>query len=459
MKTISRKHFIKNTVAASVALSLPTFLQACDDDSVSIIDDVEKSKAPIIVIGAGVAGLATAKRLMARGFTNIIVLEAQNRIGGRIFTDHSLGFPVDMGASWIHGPSNKNPITGIASEAKASTFITDDESLLVYDVNGKAISDSKMDDYYSNYSNLLKKIASNSSNSKSVKTVLQEVDKTTLDDLIMQYQFSAYMEFDSGGDIANLSSASWDNDENFSGADVVLPNGYDEVVNHLAKNIIIEKETIVQSIDYQGTELVLKTNKGDKKAKYVVCTLPLGVLKSGKISFSPALPNPITNAIANLKVGTINKVALVWDTCFWDKNVQYIGYTSQEKGAYSYFMNVKKFLPNLNMLMTFGFGNYGESVENQTDTEIKNNIMSILKKIYGSTIPQPKQILVSRWGKDEFAKGSYSYFNVGASDSDFKAFETVVDGKLFFAGEHSNLEYRGTVHGAYLSGLRAADAL
>ena len=456
--TISRKQFIKNSLSAAAALTVPTWLSACDD-SAQIVDDELKAKSPIVVIGAGMAGLSAAKRLAERGFINVTVLEARDRIGGRIFTERSLGLPVDMGASWIHGPSGSNPITPIAKAANATTFITDNESLVVYDENGKAISATIMNDYYTQYNALLKKIKTKSATIKSVKSAIQEIDNQLLNDLKMQYQLSAYMEFDAGGDISELSSADWDGDEAFSGADVLFPNGYDEVVNHLAKGLTIEKNTIVQSIDYQGIDIVLKTNKGDKKAKYVVCTLPLGVLQSGAVSFTPALPSSIATAIKNLKIGNVNKVAFLFDTCFWDKNVQYVGYTSKEKGAYSYIMNVKKFLPNTNMLMSFGFGNYGKSIDNQSVTQIANDFMAVLKKIYGNSIPNPTKVLASKWGQEEFSKGSYSFANAGSTKNDFSAFKTAVDSKLFFAGEHSSLEYRGTVHGAYLSGIAAADAV
>jgi monoamine oxidase len=455
---ISRKIFLKTIATASLGISLPTWLTACDDNTPINVEE-DKAKSPVLIIGAGIAGLATAARLKARGFTNIRIIEARNRLGGRVFTDRSLKIPVDMGASWIHGPDGKNPITPIAKAANATTFVTDDESLLVYDLNGKVIPDSVIDKSYTDYNSLLTKIKSKSSSSKSVKAAIQEVDNQLLSDLTMQYQLSSYMEFDAGGDISELSSLDWDSDENFSGADVLFPNGYDAVVEYLAKDFTIEKETIVQSIDYQGTNVVVQTNKGVKTAKYVVCTVPLGVLKSGNIAFTPSLPNPITSAINKLKMGNVNKVALLFDTCFWDKDLQYVGFTSQEKGAYSYLLNVKKFLPNVNMLMTFGFGNYGKTMESQTDTQIKNDIMAMLKKIYGNAIPAPTQVLISRWGKDEFSQGSYSFANVGATNSDFQAFETPVNNTLFFAGEHTNAAYRGTVHGAYLSGVRAADAI
>jgi monoamine oxidase len=317
-----------------------------------------------------------------------------------------------------------------------------------------------MDKYYSDYTSLLKKINSKSNASKSIKTVIQEIDKQLLIDLKMQYQLSSYMEFDTGGDIADLSSTNWESDENFAGEDVLFPNGYDEIVNFLAKNQKIELNTIVEKIDYTGTEIKITTNNGMKTAQKIICTIPLGVLQSGKVNFTPILPNTFSDAIARLKMGNVNKIALLFDQCFWDKDVQYVGYTSQEKGAFSYILNVKKFLPNVNMLMSFGFGNFGKTIDNQSVVKTKDDFLTVLKKIYGEkNVPNPSQVLVSQWGNEEFSKGSYSFANVGSSDEDFLAFEKDLDKKIFFAGEHTSRDYRGTVHGAFLSGEKAVETL
>lgn len=82
--------------------------------------------------------------------------------------------------------------------------------------------------------------------------------------------------------------------------------------------------------------------------------------------------------------------------------------------------------------------------------------MSHLKSIYGKNIPNPSQMLRTKWGSNEFTFGSYSFATNGTRSADFEAFEGGVDNKLFFAGEHTSRDYRGTVHGAYLSGIREA---
>ena len=104
--------------------------------------------------------------------------------------------------------------------------------------------------------------------------------------------------------------------------------------------------------------------------------------------------------------------------------------------------------------MTIGLGDNGLAMENQTDAQITNDIMEILRKIYGNDIPNPTEVLISRWTQDPFARGSYSFAGLGSLPEDFEAFEVPLNNRVFFAGEHTIHDYRGTVHGAYLSGIR-----
>ena len=122
-------------------------------------------------------------------------------------------------------------------------------------------------------------------------------------------------------------------------------------------------------------------------------------------------------------------------------------------------MNVKKFLPSTNGLMTFAFGNYATITETMSEAQIIAEIMTHLKLIYGNSIPNPKNMLRTKWGQNINSFGAYSYATNGTSSADFDAMELEINDKLFFAGEHTEIDYRGTVHGAYLSGIREADKI
>ncbi|TAG94524.1 MAG: FAD-dependent oxidoreductase [Bacteroidetes bacterium] len=447
---MNRKEFLeKLTLAFSASIFSSSSLFSMDTDKFT------DKESEIIVIGAGIAGLACAKLLTQNGY-KVIILEGRNRIGGRIWTDRTTGVPLDMGASWIHGPKGNNPITPIAEKIKAEMYCTKDDNLVVYAENGQIIPDEKMDKYYNQYNQIIKKAKQNGNSAKSLAEAIKSVNPSVFDDIIMQYQFSAYTEFDYGGALELMSSKYYDEDERFAGKDVLFPNGYDAIPNHLAKDLDIRLNQIVNQIDYNQENIKITTTKDTFKAKYVVVTVPLGVLKKNTINFLPALPLEKQKIIKRLPMGTVNKVFLEFSECFWDEKIQYFGYAGKIKGQYNYFLNAKKFVPNKNILLTFGFGSYGLTMEKQTDAQIQNDIMIILKKIYGNKIPNPQKIKVSRWNNDVFSYGAYSFAGVNCDNDDFDNLGKSVAQKLFFAGEHTHTQYRGTVHGAYLSGVRVA---
>jgi len=202
----------------------------------------------------------------------------------------------------------------------------------------------------------------------------------------------------------------------------------------------------------------VKSEYQNYKADAAVVTVPLGVLKKEKIEFNPKLPTDKKDAIARLKMGTVNKFVLEWDCAFWDTEIQYIGFTDDIKGKFNYFMNCKRFMNN-NVLMTFSFGDYSVEIENIPDSVIQNEIMENLYSIYGNSIPKPIAFKRTKWNSNEYTYGSYSYASKNSLKNDFEILSKSVDKKLYFAGEHTSQDYRGTVHGAYLSGIREAEKI
>jgi monoamine oxidase len=270
---------------------------------------------------------------------------------------------------------------------------------------------------------------------------------------------SAYLEFDTGGDISKLSSKYFYDDEAFSGKDVIVTNGYDKVANLLGQGLDIRLNSRVTEINYNATKSLVKVNENSIEADYVIVSVPLGVLKNNSISFQPSLPASKLSAIHNIQMGNVNKFLFIWDTPFWDTNIQYIGYTPDTKGKFNYFMNMMKFLPTINGLMTFAFGDYATITENMSDAQIISEVMAQLKTIYGNSIPNPTNMLRTKWGQNINTFGAYSFATNGTTSADFETMATEINNKLFFAGEHTERDYRGTVHGAYLSGIREADKI
>jgi monoamine oxidase len=449
---MDRRKFLKGTLAGiPIVLLAPSLLMSCKDD-----EPVEPNGKTVIVIGAGISGLAAANKLKQQGFT-VIVVESQEKVGGRLRTDRSLGVAFDEGASWIHGP-NGNPITDLASQAGANTYFTDDDNVEVYNTSGNMYTDNDLTNAENDFEDALEDVINSGSDNQDFETVFNSLFPTQASDKLWKFMLSAYLEFSIGGDISKMSSKYFDDDEVFNGDDRIITNGYDLIAEHLAEGLTIHLNKRVSSIDYSGDKVVVAANGTIFEGEHAVVSVPLGVLKNNAISFSPSLPSTIATAITKTNMGNVNKFLLVWDTPFWDTNLQYIGYTPDAKGKFNYFLNVNKFA-SANALMTFAFGDYATTTESLSDAQIIDEIMDHLKVIYGNSIPNPTSMLRTKWGENINAFGAYSYATNGTTSDDFNTLGSSINDKLFFAGEHTNKEYRGTVHGAYLSGIREADKI
>lgn len=449
---MQRRKFIKDTITGlPIVIITPSLLSSCNNEG----DGQKTNSKTVIVVGAGISGLAAAKKLKENGF-NVIVLEAQSKVGGRLKTIRSLGVAFDEGASWIHGTAG-NPITSLAQQAGMNTAFTDDESILAYDIGGVLHSDSNFSDTEDKFYTVLETLKNNGSSTKSFETVFNELYPTFCNDRLWKFFLSTYLTFDTG-DLNMLSSLLYNEGEEFGGEERISVNGYDTIPSYLAIGLNVQLNQKVTKIDYSNTKILVSHNGTVTEADYVLVTVPLGVLKANKIDFVPSLPNTKQNAIQKVGVNCVNKFLLTWETAFWDDE-QYICYTPDIKDKFNYFVNVKKYQPTVNALMTFAYADKARQTENMTDQQIIEEIMTHLRDIYGNNIPYPKNILRTKWQTNEYSYGSYSYTAVGTEMRHFDDLAEEIDDKIFFAGEHTEIDYFSTAHGAYLSGIREADKI
>lgn len=449
---MQRRKFIKDTITGlPIVIITPSLLSSCSNNG----DGQKTNGETVIVVGAGISGLAAAKKLKENGF-NVIVLEAQSKVGGRLKTNRSLGVAFDEGASWIHGTAG-NPITSLAQQAGMNTAFTDDESILAYDLGGVLHSDSNFSDTEDKFYTVLETLKNNGSSTKSFETVFNELYPTYCNDRLWKFFLSTYLTFDTG-DLNMLSSLLYNEGEEFGGEERISVNGYDTIPSYLAIGLNVQLNQKVTKIDYSNTKILVSHNGTVTEADYVLVTVPLGVLKANKIDFVPSLPNTKQNAIQKVGVNCVNKFLLTWETAFWDDE-QYICYTPDIKDKFNYFVNVKKYQPTVNALMTFAYADKARQTENMTDQQIIEEIMTHLRDIYGNNIPYPKNILRTKWQTNEYSYGSYSYTAVGTEMRHFDDLAEEIDDKIFFAGEHTEIDYFSTAHGAYLSGIREADKI
>jgi len=418
----------------------------------------------ILVVGAGIAGLGAALRLREIGYA-VIVLEGRDRIGGRILTDRSLSVPIDLGAAWIRGTEG-NPITDLAARYKVALVPNDRTNNALYDASGMRVSNddaSALDDAFTDLFNGARDAADATGDDLSVDDGLNRALTGTLLGLNQQQGLDwerAEIEIATGAPLAALSLKAYGADSVFDGGDALFPGGYDAIVRELAKGTDVRMGQVVSRVEYGQGGVRVFTNRGELTADRALITVPLGVLKAGRISFAPALPERKTQAIQRLGMGVVDKVALRFNRVFWDADADadYLNYIAPTRGDWPEFVNLAPAV-KAPVLVALQGANAARDAEGRGDADLVTDAMRVLRVMYGGNVPDPTGALVTRWVADPFAGGAYSYVPAGISDREYDALGEPVAGRLFFAGEATLRDYPATVHGAWLSGLRAAEAI
>lgn len=419
----------------------------------------------VIVVGAGISGLRAADILSKAGM-KVEVLEARNRIGGRLWSDRSLdGITLDLGASWIHG-INDNPLYEYAKKQHILMQEWDYDKVSIFESDGSQ-SNLSLDNAEATDA-IIAKHAILSLISNPNATVQDVIDRAKASgDLSLytdeQINFFVNTEIELGSAIDASEIPVWELYDTQSVSDeedpeVIFPQGYDQITTGLAENQSIHLNTKVTKIDYSQKQVIVSTTSGTYEADHVIVTVPLGVLKKQVIEFVPALPPKKQEAIDKLNMGVLNKIYLKFPHQFWDKNSDQFGYISRQKGHFSAWLNLSE-ASGQPVLMAFTGGSYASKLEGLTNTQITHHAMTVLRTIYGDAIPEPLDVRITRWGRDPYSYGSYSYVTVEASNDMRKDLASSIKQRVFFAGEATSEESSGTVDGAFLSGEREAEKI
>lgn len=419
-----------------------------------------KSRKRILVIGAGLAGLAAARELKRNGH-DVIVLEARERIGGRVWTSHQWSdLPLDLGATWIHGVEG-NPITAIADELGASRLVTSYERSVIYDTNGRLLSHTQQEQLEIIQKRALSSLreAQNQDRDMSIQqalaTLAQTLAASSEATRFLSFYLSGSIEQEYSGSAHRLSAHWYDSTEEFEGDDALFASGFEVIVKFLAQDLRIELSQMVKEIDWQQSQIKVRTQSTDWVADSVVISLPLGVLQQNSVRFLPELPSDKSEAVTKLGMGVLNKCYLRFPKAFWPHDVDWLEYVSSPHGEWTEWVSFQR-ATRLPVLLGFNAADRGREIESWSDQRIVESAMKTLTTIFGPNIPQPVDYQITRWGSDPFAYGSYSFNALGATPTMRSTLAAPINKRLFFAGEATDKDYFGTAHGAFLSGVRAA---
>ncbi len=434
--------------------------------------DSTAQRSTVVVVGAGAAGLASARRLADAG-VDVVVLEARNRIGGRTWSyDFGAGTTIDLGASWIHG--TQPVLEDLVRELELQTVNTDFTNMLVHDTSGgtRQIDSATVTDLQLRVgSNIL--VAALNQPTLSVQSI---IDRMWQDNLLVGYsneftQFitTAFFETDFAASSETIPAQAFlellappgeptDPGEELGTKNTAFPHGYNQITDYLARGLDVRLNTVVQRIDYSGDAVQISTTRGRYEADVVIVTVPIGVLKAGKIEFSPALPERKQGAIDRMGSGVLNKLYLKFPYAFWEHDADVLGFSRPERGGFAVWHNMER-ITGQPILMAFSSGQSAIDIEKLRDPQIVALAMQRLRDFYGDDIPEPTDYKITRWHSDPYALGSYSYFALATELGDRAILAEPIERKVLFAGEATIDRAFAQVPGAYMTGLREADRI
>ncbi|GIL92116.1 hypothetical protein Vretifemale_19590, partial [Volvox reticuliferus] len=541
--------------------------------AVASVPDMEHEET-IVIIGAGLAGLAAAQQLRQLGY-RVLVLEARTRPGGRVHTARMeaggvTGF-AELGGSIITG-CDGNPLAVLANQIGVPLQEVRAETPLYWE-DGRPV-DAGLDQQVTQLYNevltrcdtLCHQLGPAAGELISVEAALSAIwtevsaaarggslggggsdaaaatargsdeaataggsearragagtdneDVAKLPDQLFNWHV-ANLEFANAAPASQLSLRHWAQDDAYElqGAHTFTAGGNSRLVQLLTQNLPIVYGCPVTEVQYSGGDgggdggVTVVTEGGAVfSAAAAVVTLPLGVLKTEAVRFSPPLPAAKQEAIKRLGYGRLNKVSLLFPYVFWDPSVDTFACAMREKerrGEY-YLFYCGAYTGGAAVLTALVAGSAAVAIESMSDEQAVAQVMRVLRSIFdrpndeaeggdkvaatasapetavsaasqgkqgggdggdaaaaGGTadrrklaVPEPLQAIVTRWGSDPYSLGSYSSMAVSCRGAaEYQAMAAPVGGRLFFAGEATMYKYPATMHGAFLSGLREA---
>lgn len=420
-----------------------------------------------VVVGAGVAGLTTA-RLLHRYGHSVVVLEARDRIGGRTHTDRSDGYVTDRGASWIHGIDDASLFDAARAfgmrtvEFTVGSYQPLSRPTAYYGPDGSRLSDAQVAAFVEDIQTvdtLLSDTIGSGGPGRSYRDAVQDtlagLDWTP-DRAERVREFLAHRtEEQYGVESGELDAHGLDDDETL-GDEVVFPDGYDRLASALAQGLDVRLGHTVTRVRWSADGVTVASDAGEFAADHVVLTVPVGVLKSGDLTVEPPLPEPLASALDRLEMNDFEKIFLRFEHRFWDDGVYAVRRQGPAGRWWHSFYDLSA-LHGTPTLLTFAAADCARAIRGWSDSRIAESVLDALREIYGDAAREPTRVDVTRWRDDPFARGSYAYMKVGSTTADHDVLATPVgDGVLHIAGEATWTDDPATVTAALMSGHRAA---
>jgi polyamine oxidase len=462
----------------------------------------------VVIIGGGASGIAAAQ-ILHEANISFVLLEADQRIGGRIQNQQIGKYLVENGANWIHGPYTEddppinNPVWTLKNKYDMKGNFTDWEDMHLMTKDGKRVEDKHMSKWWDRIENAQSSCSDhgeslwekakreNIKNPESLDISVEEClvlqgyilnNDTDLDTLVGKT--FKYLEFDSDETIppSNMSLMLWTyepmNAIEYIDKDYFITDqrGYNIFLRKIAQpfETSVKLRHKVTHIDHDEYSVMIRATVSDKdndntegrkvgkknlkvRAKYAICTVSLGVLQNSVIKFNPDLTMKKKNSIRSMKMSNYAKVYLQFPYNFWGED-EYLVFLGEPIGFATWALNLDhpKYFPGSNMITIHFVGDDAIKIESQDIQKTKLELIKQLRKTYPDVVPEPLEMHVTNWTNNPLTYGSYSAKPMGFTRRMWMELKENV-GRLYFSGEHTNENFHATVHGAFEAGKQTAN--
>ena len=412
----------------------------------------------MVIIGAGLAGLRAARDLRDAGI-DTVVLEAQERIGGRVHTDYAFAnFPVERGAEFLHGRGtaswNLARKAGLAILEDVEFDIDDDvivflngarqfRSDLAADPDLALVFDNDLD---------FAELADIEADDQSIAEVIASLDLSPLASHLLAQDAS----LEESGPVAAISAFATDQGVDAPGGDFRLRDGYSQLAGQLGKAASTLLATPVEAVDWSQTPLRVTTARGVIEADRVLVTASVAVLKAGLIEFTPPLPDDKQAALEGLGMGPIVKILVRYDRAFWPAGTSTV-ITDGDPPLWWMPATPRDDQTLDPVVIGFAGDTLAARIAGFDETAVKRVAADELARLFGPAAGESHMLAFSSqdWSANPWVRGGYAYVRTGRFGAR-AALAAPVDDRLFFAGEATDPLSPTTTHAAIDSGARAA---
>ena len=401
------------------------------------------SETEVVVVGGGAAGIAAGRRLVDAGI-ECRVVEARPRLGGRSWTIRDGSeFPLDLGCGWLHS-ADRNPWREIAEAAGCTIDKTPPPWRRLSLPIGFPIAEQR--DFLQALEKFYERLGSLAEGEPDRPAAAFLEPHGRWNNLI-----NAICTYVNGAELERVSARDFGRYDD-TGVNYRVVGGYGAVIARHGASLPVVLGCPAQRIDHGGRQLRVETADGTITADAAIVTLPSGLLAAESLRFTPALHGK-TEAAAALPLGLADKLFLsLAGADEFDKDSRLFGRADRTETATYHLRPFGRPL-----IEAYFGGTLATRLEADGEAAFLDFAVAELVSLLGSGFARRVKLLhLHRWGVDPFSRGSYSYALPGKADCR-TALAAPVDDRLFFAGEACSEGDYSTAHGAYLTGIAAAD--